>query len=217
MFGLKGRRDGFRLLLPKEFICDEITEKYTKVLREKNSYYHTPIDFVNETIQSVQVLGFTNAVVEQQQTNRGEPLIYDSRDRENNFRYPSTNYNYRAADTPLNLMDKTLNITFRHTLGYINYFILFENFWYQFSRDRKYKDLVDQFSVDIINERGEIYSRIVLYDPLLNGMDMLDLDYTAPVAQSDTFKLEFKYSNFDFEFIKLKDPAPNKEIGLIRS
>ena len=34
-------------------------------------------------------------------------------------------------------------------------------------------------------------------------MDMLSLDYTQPVAQSQSFKVEFKYSNFDFEFISI--------------
>ena len=30
---------------------------------------------------------------------------------------------------------------------------------------------------------------------------MLDFNYTQPTAQSDNFKVEFKYSNFDFQFI----------------
>ena len=34
-------------------------------------------------------------------------------------------------------------------------------------------------------------------------MDMLDLDMSQPIAQSQTFKIEFKYSNFDFEFIEI--------------
>ena len=50
MFGLKGRQDGFRLLLPKDFICPEIEEKYTKVLTERRGFYVKPIDFLNETI-----------------------------------------------------------------------------------------------------------------------------------------------------------------------
>ena len=35
MFSLKGRQDGFRLLLPQEFICDEINDKYAKILQNK--------------------------------------------------------------------------------------------------------------------------------------------------------------------------------------
>ncbi len=205
MFGLKGRQDGFRLLLPKEFIVPEIEEKYSNILKEKHGYYLSPIDFINESIQKVEVMGFRDATVQQQQTQRGTPTIDKNRIKQNNFLYQSAEYNYRAAVSPIALTDRTLNVTFRHSLGYLNYFLLFENFWYLFSRDEPYKDMPQQFNVDIINEIGSIYSRIVLYYPLMNGMDMLSLDYTQPVAQSQTFNIEFKYSNFDFQFIDIKD------------
>ena len=32
MFTLKSRKDGFRLLLPKEFLCEEIVDKYAQIL-----------------------------------------------------------------------------------------------------------------------------------------------------------------------------------------
>ena len=205
MFGLKGRQDGFRLLFPKEFLVPEIEEKYTKILAEKHGYYLTPIDFINESIQKVNVLGFQNATVQQQQSSRGEPTLNDNRVEQNKFLYAATDYNYRNGVSPISLTDRTFNVTFRHSLGYLNYFILFENFWYQFSRDMKYDNLVQQLYIDIMNERGSIYSRIALYYPLINSMDMLDLDYSQPIAQSQTFNIEFKYSNFDFEFIDIDE------------
>ena len=119
---------------------------------------------------------------------------------------------YRSETTPIALVDKTLNIEFRHTLGYLNYMMLFENFWYQYTRDRKYSELTRQFNIDILDELGSIYSRIVLYDPLVNGMDMLDFDYTQPIAQSQTFKMEFKYSNFDYQFIEVQDAEKTSEL-----
>ena len=207
MFGLKGRQDGFRLLLPKDFICPEIEEKYTKLLTERRGFYVKPIDFLNETIQKVQVLGFTNAVIQQKQSNTGTQFIRLSEDRkaQNDFMYPSTDYNYRSPSSPLDLIDRTLNIEFRHTLGYINYFLLYENFWYQFTRDRMYGELPSNFNIDLINENGSIFATIVLESPIVNGMDMLDFDYTQPIAQSQTFKVEFKYSNIQFKFIENND------------
>ena len=55
--------------------------------------------------------------------------------------------------------------------------------------------------VDIFNELGEVYCKIDLIDPIINGMDMLDLDFTQPVAQSQSFKVEFKYTDVEFEFL----------------
>ena len=34
---------------------------------------------------------------------------------------------------------------------------------------------------------------------------MLDFDYTQPIANSQTFKVEFKYSNINFDFIEVKE------------
>ena len=204
MFGLKGRQDGFRLLLPKEFLVPDVEEKYGEILKKKLGYFDSPIDFLNETIQKVNVLGFQNGTIDQDQPTKGaEPTFKPNRIESNKFQYGGSMFTYRASTSPIALTDKTFNITFRHTLGYLNYFMLFENFWYQFSRDMNYDELPQKFSIDLFNEKGEIYSRVTLFYPMINSMDMLEFDYTQPVAQSQTFNIEFKYSNFDFEFIEI--------------
>ena len=206
MLGLKGRQDAFRLLLPKNFLVPEIEKKYEEILKEKKGWFLTPIDFINETIQKVNVLGFQNATEQQQQPTKGsQPTMSPTRIAQNKFQYGGSEFNYRSAVSPIALTDRTFTITFRHTLGYLNYFILYENFWYLFSRDMKYDDMPQAFYVDIINEIGEIYSRIELMFPLIDSMDMLEFDYTQPIASSQTFTVIFKYSNFDFQFIDLDD------------
>lgn len=209
MFSLRGRQDGFRLLLPKEFLCDEITEKYSNILQSKHSYIYSPIDFLNETIKSVQVLGFSNATIEQMQPGYGTSAANASRIPQNKFSHTASGMNYRSETNPVNLIDKTLNIEFRHTLGYVNYFMLFENFFWQYERDTKYEELIPNLFVDILDGAGNIYSRIEIMKPIINGIDMLDFNYDQPVAQSQTFKVEFKYSNIDFQFI---DDETSREI-----
>lgn len=210
MFSLKGRQDSFRLLLPQEFIVDEINDKYAKILQNQKSFFTKPVDFLNESIQKVQILGFSEATVQQQQTGRGNSLSGDtSRTPHNKFLHTSTDNTYRSEVNPLQLIDKTLNITFRHTLGYLNYFLMFENFWWLYSRDMQYKEMRNQFVIDILDGNGRAYSRIVLYDPIIHSMDMLDLDYTQPVAQSQTFTVVFKYSNIDYQFIEVNDDLIN--------
>ena len=205
MLALKGRKDYFKILLPKEFICPEIEEKYTKILASKNSFFYSPIEFLNETIQRVEVFGFTEATWIQQQGSRGEPMINPNRTKQNDFLFPGSEHRYRSDMSPISLVDKTLNIEFRHTLGYINYFMLFVNFWYQYTRDRSNDDFNYNFNIDIMNENGKVYSRIVLNQPYINSMDMLSFDFTQPVAASVSFKLEFKYNNFDYQFIEIED------------
>ena len=129
MFTLKSRKDGFRLLLPKEFLCEEIVDKYAQILQNQKSFILSPIAFLNETIQKVQVLGFNAGTVQQQQTSRGESISGNpNRFAQNRFLHTTSDHAYRSEVNPLQLIDKTLNITFKHTLGYVNYFMIFEIF-----------------------------------------------------------------------------------------
>ena len=210
MFTLKGKQDSFKLTIPDTFIIDEINEKYSKIIQSNKSYLYKPIDFLNETIQSVQVLGIVDATVEQQQSGKGKSIYGNkNRDLQNQFMHTATDYNYRSEKNPIALVDKTLNVYFRHTLGYVNYFLIFENFFWQYSRDTKYKKLPEQFFIDIFNNKGEVYSRIVIDDPIISEIDMLDFNYNAPVAQSQTFKVTFKYSNLDYQFINIEQEENN--------
>ena len=202
MLSLRGRRDNFRLLLPKEFLYKDIEKKYSIILKEKKGMFINPIDFINETIQRVQVLGFQEAAFQQQQPRTGtKPMIKPNRQRQNEFQYPSTDVSYRSPASPIALTDRTLNIEFRHTLGYLNYMMIFENFWYMYSRDMNYSDMMHDLYIDIFNEIGEVYCKLHIQEPIVNSMDMLDFDFTQPFAQSQSFKVEFKYSNFEFQFL----------------
>lgn len=210
MLSLKGRQDGFRLLIPKEFIPEPVNEKYSKILREQRGFINKPIDFLNETIQKVEVLGFENAVVSQQQP--GSPILDSNKINQQRFPYAANESYYRSAANPQALIDKTLNVTFKHTLGYLNYFILFESFMYHYSRDTRYKELPQEMSIDLMNEKGSIYAKIVLQHPLINGIDMLSFDYTQPIAQSQTFQVVFKYSGFDYQFVQAESSNWNGEV-----
>lgn len=209
MFTLRGRQDKFRLNFPKEFIVPEIEEKYTKILQDKHSFIYTPIDFLNETIQNVEVLGFQEATVEQYQPAHGTYADSPNRINPNKFMHTASPINYRAEKNPIALIDKTLNVTFRHTLGFVNYFMIFENFFYLYSRDTEYDQMIPNLFIDIMDNTGNIYSRIEIIKPIISGIDMLTLDFTQPVAQSQQFKVEFKYSNLDYQFIENDDNKDN--------
>lgn len=212
MLSLRGRQDKFRLQFPKEFIPKIVEEKYAKILREQHGFITKPIEFLNESIQKIEMLGFNNASVTQDFTRHGEPMIHPNRVKENYFPHSASTVVYRAATNPESLIDKTLNITFRHTLGYLNYFILFESFMFLYSRDTKNKELPKELYVDLFNHKGSVYSRIILKDPIIDGMDMLSFDYTQPIAQSQTFNIIIKYSDFEYQFIQAEQSDYNGEV-----
>lgn len=212
MLSLRGRQDQYRILFPDNFIPEVLKEKYGKILKNKKSFIHDPTTFLSETIQKIQILGFQSGTVQQRQTGKGESILKTPGFEGYDMAMSSSEYSYRNDQSPVNLIDKTLNIDFKHTLGYVNYFLLFESFFYQYMRDKKNLELPEQFTIEIFNEAGEVYSRIVIYDPLIDAMDMLDLDFTQPVAKSQTFRVIFKYSNIDFQFI---DTDFNTDIDVV--
>lgn len=212
MFTLKGRQDGFRLLLPKEFIPKHVEEKYSKILQEGRSFIVKPIDFLNETIQKVQVLGFRDASVNQVQPRRGDVPAGTIRIQQNRFMYAGTDTTYRSPANPESIIDKTMNVTFKHTLGYLNYFILFESFLYFYSRDVKSSELPKLFQVELLNHKGSVYARLNIKDPIIDGIDMLDFDFSQPIAQSQTFNVIFKYSDFEYEFVQAETKNWNGEV-----
>ena len=149
MLSLKGNQDRFRLTIPDGLIPDEVVEKYTKILKRKHSFITNPNDFVNETIQSIQVLGFNSATIQQAQPGPGNPIRNAKRVEENKFLHSRSDFSYRSQSNPLQLIDKTLNISFRHVAGYLNYFILFESFFYQFCRDTSSEVQPKYLNIDI--------------------------------------------------------------------
>lgn len=199
MLGLSNRKDGFRLLLPNDFLLPEIVAKYSEILQRKRSFFIQPINFLNETIQSVDVLGFQNATWQQSQSSMPNT---NSNKESDKFLFPSAPVSYRNPQSALSLIDLTLNIQFRHVIGYLNYMMLFENFLLQYARQTSEDKLPEFFNIDLFDEKGVIYARLKLFHPIVNAMDMLTFDFTQPVAQNETFKVEFKYSNFDVAFVE---------------
>ena len=68
------------------------------------------------------------------------------------------------------------------------------------------------FQVELLNSKGSVYARINIKDPIIDGIDMLDLDYTQPIAQSQTFNMIIKYSDFEYEFVQAESSNWNGEV-----
>jgi hypothetical protein len=202
MLSLNANKDNWQLIFDSDFVPEEIKNKYTKVLSLKKSFITDPVSFVNESVQKIQVLGFSGASFQQQQTTVGYPLRDQTRTAENYFQHPTSDVNYRSVANPIQIIDKTLNVQFRMDQGFLNYFIIFESFFYKYCRDTTYEELDQFFVINIYNELNEVYCRIKLYHPIIDSMDMLDLDFSNVKPTQDTFQVVFKYTNIEFEFIE---------------
>ena len=58
------------------------------------------------------------------------------------------------------------------------------------------------FMIDLLDETGNISSRIKLFDIFIDGIEGLDFTYSKVDRESNTFDVTFKFNNLDFVFIK---------------
>lgn len=196
---LNPRFDTFRFALPKELVPDEIYQKWYDVLnRYDKNVIREPIDIINESIQSVEVGGTGDSTIEQNQTyhNPNTKRIE-----------PHSKVTYRSSKNPVDLIPNELTITFRHTQGFYNYFLLFESWFYHYAKENTEDGFVPFLYIEIMDEMGEVVDHVSFSHPVFDSIDSLQLSYNKTDRSFETFTCKFKYSNIDFEL----GPAPKKQ------
>lgn len=189
MLSLSPRFDLFRFNFPKDFLPQEIEEKYSIILNKDLNVIVKPIDYLNESIQGITFPGFKNLLVEQQQHSTRHGKIE-----------PIKNNNYSSPANPLSQIDGEFTITFRMNQGLYNYFMLYETI---FHKHLKYIDnpIDELFYIEILSESGQIIGRITLFQPQIDGIDGLEFNFNKIERAADTFNLTFKFNNIDFNII----------------
>ena len=189
---LNPRFDIFRLNFPKELIPNEIYEKWSKLLNKNNkNVFREPIDVINECIQTIEIPGVSEGVVEQTQTMRNTQTGRVE---------PLGKVSYRTAQNPLNIITNKITVTFRHMYGFYSYFLLMECWYYHHS-----KTTLDEFTplivIDILDEEGHALYHIKLSHPIFESLDSLSLSFNKVDRSAETFNCTFAYSDLDFDIL----------------
>lgn len=194
MLSLSPRYDLFRFELPKTFLPKEVNDKYQKILARNAGVLTTPIDYLNESIQGINIPGMKELTIEQDQHSHnsitGNRLNIEPR-RENT---------YKDTGNPLDKIDKEITITFRFNQGFYNYFMLYETIFWKFCKPTDYPN-EDVLYIELLDETGRINARIKFFDCIFDGIDGLDFTYSKMERDSGTFNITFKYNNIDFVFV----------------
>ncbi len=194
MLSLSPRFDLFQLNLPKDFLPTEVEDKYMKILKQGPGVVRTPIDYLNESIQGVNIPGISNLVIQQQQHEYNPSKL---RMNHTNVE-PSHDINYLSSSNPLEKIDKDFKITFRINQGLYNYFMLYETIFYRYVKQYDIRPCDPVFLLNILAEDGTIISRIKLKDVYIDGIDGLEFNYNKVERDSGTFDVTFKFNNIDF-------------------
>lgn len=200
MLSLTPRFDLFKFLLPADFLPKEIEGKYRDILLRNAGIIQSPIDYLNESIQSVSIPGISDLNIAQQQISSNTIKRNQHRLGKINVE-PTHEQTYMGSDNPLAKINKEFKVTFRLNQGLYNYFMIYETIFYRYLKAiGEQQDKV--FMIDLLDETGNISSRIKLFDIFIDGIEGLDFTYSKVDRESNTFDVTFKFNNLDFVFIK---------------
>lgn len=200
MLSLSPRYDLFKFLLPLDFLPKEIEEKYYKILNRNASVIQKPIDYLNESIQSINIPGISELNISQEQHSFNDIKRSNKTLGKINVE-PKHEVTYQSSENPLAKINKEFKITFRLNQGLYNYFMLYETIFYRYLKPiGEQQD--ELFMIDLLDETGKITSRIKLLDVFIDGIEGLDFTYSKVDRQVDTFDVTFKFNNIDFVFIE---------------
>ena len=201
MLSLSPRWDLFRFSFPKDFLPQAVSEKYMKVLSRNAGVIVTPIDYLNESIQSVSIPGISDINIQQQQHSSNTITRSNTPGRKIINVEPKTDITYTTANNPLDKIDKEFKVNFRMNQGLYNYFMLYETIFYRVCKPLDYgPDRV--LYIELLDESGTIRARIKFFDVYIDGIDGLDFDYSKLDRESNNFTVSFKFNNIDFEFVE---------------
>jgi hypothetical protein len=157
------------------------------------------LDYLNESIQGVNLPGITDLVIQQQQhgSNGIERMDYGGKRRINVE--TSHDINYLGTGNPLERIDKEFKVTFRTNQGLLNYFMLYETAFYYACKEYEWVCEPAMY-IEFLNEDGTVISKVTFLDVFMNGMDGLDFNYTKIDREANTFDVTFKFNNIDFEY-----------------
>ena len=193
---LSPRYDLFRFELPKTFLPKEVEEKYQKLINTNSGVITTPIDYLNESIQGINIPGMKDLTIEQDQHS------YNGIERKSgkiNIEPKRTN-TYKDTGNPLDKIEKEITITFRFNQGFYNYFMLYETIFWKYCKPTDYPN-EDVLFIELLDESGKISSRIKFFDCVIDGIDGLEFTYSKMERDTGTFNVTFKFNNIDFVFV----------------
>ena len=201
MLSLSPRYDQFRFVFPKDFIPEEIAEKYAELLNRDANVLRAPIDYLNESIQGITFPG-VDSILGQQTQHSSNPVVRRNSPGLGRINVePALDVNYKNPQNPLSLIKREFTVTFRYNQGLYNYFMLYEILFHLMCKHID-EPCADVLYIDILNEEGVPVSRLSMAQVYMDAIDGLEFSYNKVERESGTFQVTFKFNNLDFDFLE---------------
>lgn len=193
MLSINPRNDLFRFYFPENFFRPSIINKYTRFLKQEYYYFDDFQDVINESIKELVFPSVQYTPQEQIQSGTSG----------NNS---ANNIYYRTPENIQRLQEKTVEVTLRHTDGYITYFCLLEHFYFYFNPENN-KERIGNMSLQTLSSDGYVMTTLYFKNCIFTGISELPLSYANQDRPESTFTITFYFNLFDTTF-----SLPKKDI-----
>lgn len=176
---LNSKNNNFIYRYAKDFIPDELKEKYNTYLKTQPTPFKDCIEYLNATIQKVTLPALNIQNIEQNQTQTAYKRID------------------RGGLSYTQNLSREISITHKHTEGFLSYFMLWENIitYNTYQNDRKFLPSVD---VVLLNNEFKETFRYKFDKLLFAGFgETIDLDYSSVRNIPKTFTVKYQYNSLE--------------------
>lgn len=198
---LSPRFDQFRFMIPKEYIPQEVRDKYDAILRRNPSVFMNSVDYLNESIKGITLPPIENLVVEQPQVSHNAHNTTGKLLGKINTEPAHRNVTL-SGENILSKIGNTFTVTFRQNQGLYNYFMVYESIFHRYMKPELYHQNENElFDIVFLDENSLPVSRMMLYQPEFNGISGLEFSYDKVERQNETFDVTFSFNDIDFDFL----------------
>ena len=184
---LNSRANQFVFKFPKGFITKDIETKYNFYLQRLPTPFENITDYVNHTIQSIT---FPSVSSEEVQQMIGRKMQVDSKTITKNPQY------WRQPLDLDRVIPKEFTVTLKAADGFLNYWVLFENYRNYLSINN-IEDYFPDFALQYLDREGYQLLKIDMKQPILKGISEIEMNYASTAIEFRTFTMNFMYNTFD--------------------
>ena len=170
---LNAKNSNFVLKLPTNFLYPEVVEKYNRYLIHDPNPYNNLVDYVNASIQSVNFTGFGYDPAPQ--------TLYDDFVK------------WKRGWNSTKMLNKTFTISFKTYEGFINYWILREQFIQFLDYDTE-NEFLAPITLSFLDHAGFELFKYTFEQVLMIGIGDLDMSFAANMPEFNTFSIDFTYN-----------------------
>ena len=175
---LNSRNNAYDFRFPRKFIPEEVANKYKKYLnRVPGGLLAEPIDFVNYSIQGLNIPGVTF-----------DPVTQSDND--------GTIRSHRGAQTIQNTISREFTVTFQLLDGFINYWLMMDTLLYYYARSTK-QAFIEPLTLRILDAEGASVAYMEYSGIIMTSINELNLNMAENVSDFSTFECSFVYNKLN--------------------